>query len=1080
MKNKYLGLIGVLMVFFPAFLSAQLTVTTGIPVTTLVQDVLVGQGVTVTNVVYTGAPNAIGRFQTGPTPTNLGISSGIIMSTGIVNDTWAPIGSPQVNTASWDNYYAGHSLLTTLAGYTTYDAAILDFDFVPLADTIKFRYVFGSEEYHEFVNSGFNDVFAFFITGPNPLGGNYTNFNIAKLPGTATPVSIDNVNNGYTFNDCATGPCFNCAYFVDNCYGTSIVFDAFTVVLTAWAKVTPCQNYHLKLAIADAGDGILDSGVFLEAGSLNTNAVTLNSYVTIPAAGPDAIEGCNNSVIEFALPGPTPSDRIVPFTIGGTATNGVDYQTIPTSVTIPAGQSMTTLSIIPFMDGIPEGVETVILTVQTSPCTQDVVSVNILDYTPLSAAGTGSTTICGGAGPVPIGVNVSNGAPSYSYSWSNGLGSNQSVSVNPTTTTTYTVTVTDACGQTATANVTVTISNNANISITPVSPTICAGGNVDLTASGGSTYNWSTGQSGSTINVAPAVTTNYTVTGTDAFGCSGTASVTVNVGSALNVTVTPANPQICAGTSTNLQAGGATNYSWSHGPTTSLVSVSPTTTTTYTVTGSDNFGCSGSASATVTVNPNPTVTVTPSAVSICQGTSTSIQGNGAQSYSWSGGQQTSGITVSPGSTTTYTVTGTDANGCSGTASSTVTVNPNPVITAIADPDNLCLGGSTTLTAGGGSSYVWNNGSTAGSFTENPSQTTTYSVVGTDANGCTGTAQVTVTVYTNLTVSITPQNGEICEGDNLSLTVVSNGTAPVFTWNTGQNSSVITVTPPTTTDYSVSVIDNYGCTGSAQTTVIVNPIPDVMFEGAPLSGCAPVTVIFMNLSDPGNADWDFGDGTGSTSSNPSHTYSNSGNYTVSLTVSAAGCENTFTLTDYVNVYPIPIAGFHPSSTWVFEDESTVMFADESMGASVWFWDFGTGNQNDVSNNQNPEFTFPGTGEYVVWQYVENQWGCSDSTSMVIHVKPVVTFYVPNAFSPNDDGQNDYFMPYGNNVEPDDYQMLIYDRWGKQLFRSDNLNTPWDGTSSTGEGKIAQGTYVYVIKVTLSGIEKIYEGIVTVVY
>jgi len=1077
-KAKRFVFIVVLLLTTMFSVQSQITVTTGTPVNTLVQNVLVGQGVTVTNVTYSGNANAIGHFTTGGTPSNLGLTEGIILSTGNANDPFAPIGSAASNFTSTDHWLPGDAMLANLVGLTTYDAAVLEFDFIPLSDTIRFRYVFGSEEYHEYVNSSVNDVFAFFVSGPNPLGGNYTNQNIARIPGTGTFVSIDNVNNGYTFNTCSSGPCMNCAYFVDNCFGTSVVYDAFTVVLTAWAAVVPCSTYHLKIAIADAGDGVFDSGVFLEAGSLNTNAITLNSYVTVPTAGPDAIEGCNNSIIEFSLPGPTPVNRVVPFTVGGTATNGVDYQAIPNSVTIPAGQQMTSLTIIPFADGIPEGTETVILNVQTSSCSQDIVTVNILDYNFLTTTGNGSTTICGGSGPVTIGTTPANGMTPYTYAWSHGLGSNQNASVNPTATTTYTVTVTDVCGFTATANVTVTISNSANISISPVNPSICLGGNTNLTATGGSTYNWSTGQTGTTINVSPTTTTTYTVTGTDSFGCSGTASVTVTVNSTLNMVITPSNPQICQGTSTTINASGATNYVWGHGPTSSSVTVSPVTTTTYTVSGTDAFGCSGTASTTVTVNPNPTITISPSNPSVCNGQSISIQAIGANTYSWSNGQTSQSINVSPTNTTTYSVTGTDSNGCSGTASVTVTVHSNPSIVATADPDEICIGNTTTLTASGGASYIWSNGSTAFSFTETPPATTTYSVIGTDSNGCSGTAQVQVTVNSNLTVNITPSNPSICEGNNILLSANSNGTNPVFTWSTSQNGASVTVQPVVTTNYSVDVIDNSGCTGSAQVTVTVNPIPFVDFTGQPLSGCVPITVSFINTGDIGTSLWDFGDGSESSQTNPMHQYSNSGNFTVTLTITSSGCSNTLSIPNFVSVYPKPTAGFMPSSSLVYEDESWIIFTDHSLGASSWFWDFGTG--NNFSTEQNPEFTFPNTETYVVWQYVENQWGCRDSTFKYITVKPVVTFYVPNAFSPNDDGVNDFFMPFGNNIDPDEYEMLIFDRWGKQIFKTTNLNTPWDGKSQIyNEKTVPQGVYVYVIKATFNGITKVFEGNVTVV-
>lgn len=854
--------------FFNVFcIFGQITITTGIPASTLVQDVLVGQGVSVSNVTFTGNANSIGKFQTGAVPTNLGIAQGIVLSTGIVNDSWAPIGSAASNSASTDNYYSGNSLLTTLAGYTTFDAAILEFDFVPLSDTIKFKYVFGSEEYHEYVNGGYNDVFAFFITGPNPLGGSYSNYNIARIPGTTTPVSIDNVNNGNSYNDCASGPCTNCAYFVDNCYGTSVVYDAFTVVLTAWAKVTPCQSYHLKIAIADAGDGVLDSGVFLEAGSFNTNAVQLTTTVSAPAAGSDAIEGCNNVTIKFELPAPSPINRVVPFTVAGTATNGVDYQAIPNSVTIPAGSSLTTLEIIPFIDGLPEGTETVTMNVQTSPCTNETITINILDYTMITATGTGSTTICGGGGPVQIGVTVSNGIAPYTYAWDNGLPSTQTHSVSPISNTTYTVTVSDACG------------NNA------------------------------------------------------------TASVTINISASLTITIDPPQPEICANTSQTLTAGGALNYLWNTS------------------------------------------------------------------------SQTSSIIVTPQSTTSYQVTGSDAN------------------------------------------------------------------------GCTGSAQVTVTVYPNLTVSIAPIDPKVCEGSGIVLTASSNGTNPSFQWDSGQTGSSISVTPPTETQYSVNVSDDQGCTGSASVTVEVFSIPYVDFSANPLSGCTPLQVTFENLSETGLTFlWNFGNGGVSAQTNPIYQYNSAGTFTVTLIgTNAGGCKDTMVRPSYIQAIPSPIAGFHPSATIAYEDEPWITFTDYSLGALNWNWNFGDGNPPGTSTEQNPDYTFPGVGVYDVWLWVENSYGCTDSTHQTITIRPLVTFYIPNAFSPNNDGINDVFIPYGNSIDPDNYSMMIFDRWGKEIFQTKNLNTFWDGTISSGSGKpVPPGSYVYVIQARFNGIDKIFEGTVTVVY
>ena len=194
-----------------------------------------------------------------------GIPDGIILSSG---QAGYAVGPDDSNSRGYNHTLAGDPDLTSLANnFTTYDAAILEFDFVPQSDTLRFNYVFGSEEYPEYVGSPYNDVFGFFLSGPG-IAGPYSGGaeNIALIPGTSNAVSINNVNNGYSFTEPASGPCNNCAYYVDNSSGAEVQYDAFTTVLTAQAVVVPCQTYHIKIAISDAGDGALDSGVFLEEG----------------------------------------------------------------------------------------------------------------------------------------------------------------------------------------------------------------------------------------------------------------------------------------------------------------------------------------------------------------------------------------------------------------------------------------------------------------------------------------------------------------------------------------------------------------------------------------------------------------------------------------------------------------------------------------------------------------------------------------------------------------------------------------------------------------------------------------------
>ena len=331
------GIFGIILLCF--FLlaggkaSAQLIIDNTQTPTQLVQNVLIGSGVTVSNITFTGDSTvAICAFSNGD-GTNLGLDEGIILSTGIAGDAANP-GSTQ---ASTNNGEPGDPDLDDIPGVLgTNDAATIEFDFIPQSDTLTFRYVFGSEEYPEFVGQ-YNDVFAFFITGPNPAGGNYANENIALIPGTTLPVSINNVNAG-SYPE----------YYIDNQAGLTIVYDGFTTVLEAVAIVTPCSTYHMKLTIADDVDGIYDSGVFLEANSFSATGLVISSNFSSssPSYG-SLIEGCNEASIYFELVDPIPDPYVIHFSYSGTAINGVDYLLLPDSIVIPPGGLVDSLNIIP-------------------------------------------------------------------------------------------------------------------------------------------------------------------------------------------------------------------------------------------------------------------------------------------------------------------------------------------------------------------------------------------------------------------------------------------------------------------------------------------------------------------------------------------------------------------------------------------------------------------------------------------------------------------------------------------------------------------------------------------------------------
>ncbi len=428
---------------------------------------------------------------------------------------------------------------------------------------------------------------------------------------------------------------------------------------------------------------------------------------------------------------------------------------------------------------------------------------------------TGDNIICRGDSTI---LTATGGT---SYVWNTG-DTRAAITVKPIVNTTYTVTVTNEIGCTASASITVTVNPLPNAQIT--GNNICNGGSTTLTASGGGTYLWSTGAVTSQITVTPTTNTGYTVTVTSTQGCTSTAFRLVTVSPLPQFTVSGTNI-ICRNQSTTLTASGNFSYLWSNGATTSSITVSPLVTTTYTVTATDVNGCSATASRQVTVNQLPNVSIVGDN-KICIGTNTTLTASGGSSYLWNTGQTTTAITVNPVVNTTYRVTATDGNGCTGTASVLVTVDPLPTIQVVGD-NTICRGESTTLTASGAVSYVWSPGNqTTASITVSPQVTTTYTVTGTDANGCINTGTRTVTVNPLPTVSIagTPT---VCEGGSTLLTASGGVT---YLWNTGQTTAAITAVPPANTTYRVTATDINGCTATASVLVTVNPNPIAVITG----------------------------------------------------------------------------------------------------------------------------------------------------------------------------------------------------------------------------------------------------------
>jgi gliding motility-associated-like protein len=605
--------------------------------------------------------------------------------------------------------------------------------------------------------------------------------------------------------------------------------------------------------------------------------------------------------------------------------------------------------------------------------------------------------------------------------------------VSPVGTTDYILTATTTFGG-------VTCSSDDTTSVVIALPTVdagpnqsaCGGSSVTLSGSGAVSYTWDNGVTNG-VAFTPPSTTTYTVTGTDGNGCQNTDQVTVSVGP-LPVIDAGSPQSVCPGTQVTLNGSGGVSYTWNNGITDG-VAFTPASTTNYTVTGTDASGCQNTDVVTVTVFALPAIDAG-LAQSVCTGDQVTLSGSNGVSYTWDNGV-TDGVAFTPVATNTYTVTGTDGNGCQNTDQVIVTVNALPVIDA-GSAQSVCAGGQVTLNGSGGVSYTWNNGVTNGlAFT--PAATNTYTVTGTDGNGCQNTDQVTVTVNLLPTIDAgTPQS--VCAGGQVTL----NGTGGTsYTWNNGVTNGVV-FTPNATNTYTVTGTDGNGCQNTDQVTVTVNPLPTID-AGNPQSVCAGGQVI---LSGSGGVTYTWNNGV----INNQAFQPAIGNlqYTVTGT-DANGCVNTSTVN--VTVLPVPVAGVSSTDPLSGYPGLTVDFTNNSQFATNYSIDFDNGlvdNSTNLSDIFTSTFNAPGTYTVVL---TASNGVCDDDAQIVVIVIPYepVVIHVPNVFTPNNDGENDAFYIDATNAVSIEVQ--IQNRWGNVMYEINDFTDKWSGDGAS------EGTYFF---------------------
>ncbi len=488
-------------------------------------------------------------------------------------------------------------------------------------------------------------------------------------------------------------------------------------------------------------------------------------------------------------------------------------------------------------------------------------------------------------------VTPASGTAPYTYTWSPSGGTN-ATGANLVAGT-YTCSVNDNAGCNATATVTITNPSPVPVMATPSVTTVCAGTQVNMTVSGAVTYVWSPNTAintsiGTPIIATPTANTTYTVTGTDANGCSATSTVMIYTNPAPVVIVTASASAICAGSSSSLTASGANSYAWTpstgitvNSGNSSLATATPTATTTYSITGENSYSCTTTTTQIITVVPIPTLSVSPSNATICSGSSVTINATGANTYLWKpitglNSSTAASVIASPTTTTPYTIVGTNGGLCKDSISFLISVNPSPS-SNISSTNLTCNGsnnGTASVTAIGGTApynYAWNIGATTSNISS--LKVGTFSVTITDANGCTSTSTATVTQPTVVNPFLTGTN-PTCNGDvNGSIATSTTGGTPPYTyiWSTG--ATTVNISNLAAAIYSVTVTDANGCNAISSTT-LVNP-PSVT------ATIGSFTNVLCYGGNTGNATVTAGGGT------PPYTYSwspsNSSNATITALI-----------------------------------------------------------------------------------------------------------------------------------------------------------------------------------------------------